>query len=84
MANDYLFTWTPKGWPYASLRTLVDDFEAGKKVTQQWRCMAHKTAHPGDAAYFLKLGDPPQGIFGVGTITGPAVKNGSALPGQNA
>jgi putative restriction endonuclease len=84
MASDYLFTWTPKGWPYASLRALVDEFEAGKKVTEPWRCMAHKTAQPGDTAYLLKLGDHPQGIFGVGKITARAVKNSPALPGQNA
>jgi putative restriction endonuclease len=84
MANDYLFTWTPKGWPYASLRSLVDDFEAGKKVTEPWRCLAHKSIQPGDTAYFLKLGDHPQGIFGVGTITARATKNSGALPGQNA
>jgi putative restriction endonuclease len=84
MPNDYLFTWTPKGWPYANLRALVDDFEAGKKVTEPWRCMAHKTAKPGDTAYFLKLGNHPQGIFGVGAITARATKNSAALPGQNA
>jgi putative restriction endonuclease len=84
MPNNYLFTWTPKGWPYASLRSLVDDFEVGKKVTEPWRCSAHKSIQPGDTAYFLKLGDRPQGIFGVGTVTAPAVKNSGALPGQNA
>lgn len=84
MANDYLFTWTPKGWPYANLRALVDDFEVGKKVTERWRCMAHKTAAPGDTAYFIKLGNHPQGIFGIGKITARAVKNSAALPGQNA
>jgi hypothetical protein len=81
MPTDYLFTWTPKGWPYASLRALVDDFEAGKKVTEPWRCLAHKSVQPDDTAYLLKLGDRPQGIFGVGTITARAVRNSTALLG---
>lgn len=83
MTNAYLFTWTPNGWPYANLRALVDDFENGKEVTEPWRCMAHRAAQPGDSAYFLKLGGHPQGIFGTGTITGGAIQNGLALPGQN-
>jgi putative restriction endonuclease len=84
MPDDYLFTWTPTGWPYEQLRVLVDDFSAGKEVAEPWRCLAHKTAQPGDSAYMLKLGDDPQGIFGVGRITGPAIRNPSALPKQNA
>jgi hypothetical protein len=83
MSNDYLFTWTPKGWPYDKLRALVDDFEAGRKVTEPWRCSAHRSARPGDSAYFLKLGGHPQGIFGVGAITGPAIRNTTALVGEN-
>jgi putative restriction endonuclease len=84
MPNDYLFTWTPTGWPYEQLRVLVDDFAAGKEVSEPWRCLAHKTARPGDSAYMLKLGDDPQGIFGVGRITAPSIRNPSALPKQNA
>ena len=84
MPSDYLFTWTSRGWPYSNLRSLVDDFEAGKEVTEPWRCSAHRAAQPGDTAYFLKLGDHPQGTFGVGTITAPAIKNPAALPGQNS
>ncbi len=84
MRNDYLFTWTPQGWPYGNLRALVDSFEAGNKVTEPWRCLAHKAAQPGDTAYFLKLGGHPQGIFGVGTIAEPAFKRSEALPKQNA
>jgi HNH endonuclease len=83
MASDYLFTWTPKGWPYAKLRALVDSYERGQKVTEPWRCQAHKAAKPGDTAYLIKLGDGLQGIFGIGTITGPAQRNPLALPKEN-
>jgi putative restriction endonuclease len=82
MAADYLFTWTPKNWPYAKLRNLIDDFESGGEVSEPWRCSAHTMVRPGDTAYFVKLGRP-QGIFGVGTITEPAFKNATALPKQN-
>ncbi len=83
MPSDYLFTWTPDGWPYAELRHLVDEFQSGKEVTEPWRCLAHKSAQRGDTAYMLKLGIGPQGIFGVGTITGAAKQNPTALPKQN-
>ena len=84
MPNDYLFTWTPRGWPHNNLRALVDKFEARKEVREPWRCMAYRAVRRGDTAYFLKLGPRPHGIFGVGTIDGPAFKNTTVLPGHNA
>jgi hypothetical protein len=84
MPNDYLFTWTPTGWPYEKLRALVDDFETKNETSEPWRCLAHKTVRPGDSAYFIKLGKGSQGIFGLGTITDLPFKNPSALPKQNA
>jgi hypothetical protein len=83
MPNDYIFTWKSDIWPYEKLRALVDDFEAGEKVTQPWRCSAHKKIKVGDSAYLLKQGNHPKGIFAVGTITGPAVKNSKAAQGEN-
>lgn len=83
MANDYLFTWTPKGWPYEKLRALVDDFDAGKNVTEPWRCLAHTMVQRGNSAYFLKQGNQPRGIFGVGTVTGNAFERTEAAPGEN-
>lgn len=83
MPGDYLFTWTPSGWPYEKLRALVDDYDLGKEVTEPWRCLAHKSAKLGDTAYMLKIGSGPHGIFGVGTITGPSQKNLSAPPNEN-
>src|SRR5437868_2241625 len=70
MANDYLFTWKQDKWPYEKLRALVDAFEAGKQVTEPWRCLAHNMVKQGDSAYVLKQGRGSRGIFGVGTISG--------------
>jgi len=82
MANDYLFTWTRTGWPYQKLKALVDDFEAGKEVKEPWRCMAHRAVRVGDRAYFLKLGDRPRVIFGVGTIADLRLKGPPFFPAR--
>lgn len=83
MPNDYLFTWNRENWPYQKLRALVDAFETGAQVTEPWRCAAHTKVRPGDSAYLLKQGDHPKGIFAVGTITGPAIRNREAAVGEN-
>lgn len=83
MTADFLFTWTPSGWPHSELKSLIEDFTAGRKSDDVWRCKAHRKARRGDHAYFLKLGAGEHGIFGVGEITGPASKDVHAVPGQN-
>lgn len=83
MPNDYLFTWKSDRWPYEKLRALIDAFDTGAEVTEPWRCLAHTMVRPGDSAYLLKQGDDPRGIFGVGTLTGPAIKNSAAQLGEN-
>ena len=83
MPVDYLFTWKSDKWPYEKLRVLVDEFSAGKEVTEPWRVAAHKKIRPGDSAYIFKQGDQPRGIFAVGTITGTAIENSEAMPGES-
>lgn len=83
MANDYLLTWKSEKWPYEKLRALVDEFSAGRAVTESWRVAAHKKIRPGDTAYIFKQGNQPRGIFAVGTVTGLPSENPEAVAGES-
>ena len=84
MAKDYLFTWKIDKWPIEKLRDLTNRFDGGETVTEPWRCLAHTMVKPGDAAYFLKQGKSPRGIFAVGTISGEPIQNHKAEFGENS
>ena len=83
MGRDYLFTWKLNHWPHSELQRLVAKFESGQPAVEPWRCQSHRKIKIGDRAYFMKLGDSPRGIFGVGTILGPPIENKKASAGEN-
>lgn len=80
--EDFLFTWKPNKWPYENLKALIDRFEAGIVVNQNWRCRAIKRITPGSRAYLLRQGTP-RGIFGVATVIGFPQERPDAKPGES-
>ena len=74
--NDFLFTWKPERdrLSYQELRALIDDFEAGRDVSENWTCASYRSIKKGDRAYVLKQGKGPCGIFAVAIVDGPAEK----------
>jgi hypothetical protein len=80
--SNFIFTWKPDHWPYEKLRALVDDFEAGKEVIENWRCSAIHKIHPGAKAYLLRQGKP-KGIFAVAVVTGKPLKRINPKPGES-
>ena len=80
-ANNFLFTWSPRVWPYERLRALIDDFEAGRAAVEGWTCAAYRSIKKGDRGYVLKQGRGPCGIFGIAVVDGPARKSHNPRPG---
>jgi hypothetical protein len=81
-ANNFLFTWSPRVWPYEKLRALIDDFEAGRAAVEGWTCAAYRSIKKGDRAYVLKQGRGPCGVFGIAVVNGPARKSPNPRSGR--
>ena len=65
----YLFSWNPTKWPWDTYEQCVVEIEEGAIVTKNMRCINYKNIKPGDRAFLTKVGAPPRGIIGSGTIT---------------
>ena len=70
--NAFLLTWKESGWPHSNLIRMREAFETQGYVDEAWRIHAHRKARIGDRVWLLRQGDGQKGIFGKGTITGPA------------
>ena len=65
----YLFSWNPTKWPWKTYEQSVVEVEEGAIVTKNMRCINYKNIKPGDRAFLTKVGTPPRGIIGSGTVT---------------
>jgi len=80
--EDFLFTWKPDKWDYKNLKSMIDRFEADETVVESWRCQAHKQVRTGARGYLYNQGRPPNGIFGVAQVIGPAKKRANGQEGE--
>ena len=65
----YLFSWNPTKWPWQTYEQSVIELAEGTVVTKNMRCISYRNIQPGDRAFLTKVGNPPRGIIGSGTIT---------------
>lgn len=70
--NAFLLTWKKSRWPHSNIILMCEAFERQGYVEENWRIHAHRQAKVGDRVFLLRQGKGPKGIFGMGTITGPA------------
>src|SRR5258707_10665677 len=65
----FLFTWNPRlfhGW---DPRAAAEEFRRSGKYEMDWSSGNTKKPKRGDRFYFIRLGPPPNGIIGRGSIT---------------
>lgn len=64
-----LGTWNPALAPWHSIGDFIAATAAGRGVVDTWSVARRRHGiHPGDRFYLLKVGKPPRGIVGSGTI----------------
>lgn len=67
-ARNWLLSWNPSMWPWASLDEDRAATQAGGKASDYWRCGSTKPRE-GDRFFLLRTGVPPKGIVALGTVT---------------
>ena len=64
----YLLAWNPKGARRSSVSAMAEALKRGEEVTSRWGCGQTRRPAKGDRFFLIRLGVPPKGIIGSGTI----------------
>lgn len=64
---NWLFVWNPGNWQWEDLPATIEACRKGETVTLPWSC-ANKKVAIGDKAWLMRVGQPPKGIFAIGTV----------------
>ena len=72
----FLLTWNPKRWEWNSdeIGALVETWRAGSSITKTWSTGNTTKIVPGDRLVWIRLGDPPRGVFATGRATSAATR----------
>lgn len=70
----YLFAWNPKLWDWPELPADIRRMQRRGHVDTQWSSGRARNVEPGSRAFLVRLGVPPKGIFGAGTVMTPPVE----------
>lgn len=70
----YLFAWNPKLWDWPELPADIRKLRRRGHVDTQWSSGRARNVEPGSRAFLVRLGVPPKGIFGAGTVMTPPVE----------
>ena len=67
----YLLTWNPKRWDWDrdEVENLVESWRRGGAISATWSTGKTNKVRPGDRLVWIRLGDPPRGIFATGRAT---------------
>jgi len=65
----YLFGWNPLKFKWEDLDKDIATLSANGEYKDNWSVISHKTIHPGDRAYIVRVGVEPKGIFASGVIS---------------
>lgn len=74
----FLFAWNPENWGINKIEKCIHELNESGYVTERWTCL-NQSATIGDRAFLMKVGSPPRGIMGSGTI----VSKGEKIPHWN-
>ncbi len=67
-AKAILFTWNPNKWQWNDLPQAAYQVNVEGQLLGKWSCGVTKNISPGDRAFLIRLGAPPKGMIGSGTI----------------
>ncbi len=70
----HLFAWNPKLWDWPELPADVRKLVRRGHVDIEWSSGRARNLEPGSRAFLVRLGVPPKGIFGAGTVMTPPVE----------
>jgi len=68
MYPTYLFAWNPKLWNWPELRADIARLARRGYVDTEWSSGRARNLEPGSRAFLVRLGVPPKGIYGAGTV----------------
>lgn len=68
MLATYLFAWNPKLWDWPRLPADARRIVRRGHVDTEWSSGRARNLEPGSRAFLVRLGVPPKGIFGAGTV----------------
>jgi len=66
--STYLLAWNPKRARTRSVTKMAEALKRGEEVTSRWGCGQTQRPAAGDRFFLIRLGEPPKGIIGAGTI----------------
>jgi 5-methylcytosine-specific restriction protein A len=64
----YLFAWNPKLWDWPTLSADIRRLRRRGHLDTRWSSGRARNLEPGSRAFLVRLGVPPKGIFGAGTV----------------
>jgi len=64
----HLFAWNPALWNWPTLRADVRALARRGHLDTQWNTGRTRAIEPGSRAFLVRLGVPPKGLFGSGTV----------------
>jgi 5-methylcytosine-specific restriction protein A len=64
----YLFAWNPKLWDWPELPADIRKLRRRGHLDTEWSSGRARNLEPGSRAFLVRLGAPPKGIFGAGTV----------------
>lgn len=64
----YLFAWNPKLWDWPALSRDIAGLARRGHLDTEWSSGRARNLEPGSRAFLVRLGVPPKGIFGAGTV----------------
>lgn len=64
----YLFAWNPKLWDWPELSADIAKLARRGHLDTEWSSGRARNLEPGSRAFLVRLGVPPKGIFGAGTV----------------
>ena len=70
----HLFAWNPALWNWPALPADIRRLARRGFVDTQWSSGRARNVEPGSRAFLVRLGVPPKGLFGAGTVMTPPVE----------
>ena len=65
--NVWLIAWNKDKWSWEGFAEKCEATKIGKTCVESWSC-ANRNPKNGEEVFLIKLGDPPRGIIGHGTV----------------
>jgi 5-methylcytosine-specific restriction protein A len=68
LVGTYLFAWNPALWNWPELPRDIAKLRRRGYLDTEWSSGRARNVEPGSRAFLVRLGVPPKGIYGAGTV----------------